>query len=98
MVSPSRKLATIEDLAARDDPDRLEIIAGAIVEKAAPSPGHSLTEFKLAVVTDPFNRRLGGPRGPGGWWLFTEIHVAYAGSETYCHDAAGWRRDQVVGS
>lgn len=96
MVAPSRTPATVEDLRAEPDPDRLEIIGGEIIEKAAPSPQHSAAEFKLAAVTDPFNRRTGGPRGPGGWWLFTEIHVAYVGGEVYCHDAAGWRRDRLA--
>jgi Uma2 family endonuclease len=94
MVASSRRLATFEDLLAHDDPDRLEIIGGEIVEKAAPSPGHSLTENKLAVAVDPFNRRPGS-RGPGGWWIFTEIHVGYPRGEIYCHDTAGWRRDRV---
>jgi Uma2 family endonuclease len=95
MATPSRKRATIDDLIARADYDRLEIIAGAIVEKASPSPNHSLAEIKLGVAVDPFNRRP-SDRGPGGWWIFTEIHTHYPGGELYCHDAAGWRRDRVT--
>jgi Uma2 family endonuclease len=94
MVASSRRPATFEDLLARGDADRLEIIGGEIVEKAAPSPEHSFAEIKLGVAVDPFNRRPGS-RGPGGWWIFTEIHVGYPGGEIYCHDAAGWRRDRV---
>ena len=93
MVQPSRRPATLEDLAACGDPDRLEIIGGEIVEKAAPSADHSWTKTRLVVTVGPFNRKAGG-RGPGGWWTFTEIHVAYPGGEV-CHDAAGWRRDRV---
>ncbi len=95
MAAPSRKLATIDDLVARGDPDRLEIIGGEIVEKALPSPGHSLAEIKLGVAVDPFNRRPGS-RGPGGWWIFTEIHVEYPRGELYCHDVAGWRRERMA--
>lgn len=94
MVVPARGPATFEDLLARDDADRLEIIGGEIIQKATPSPGHSFAEIKLGVAVDPFNRRPGG-RGPGGWWIFTEIHVGYPRGEVYCHDAAGWRRDRV---
>ncbi len=94
MVATSRKPATIDDLIARGDTDRLEIIGGEIVEKAAPSRGHSLAEIKLGVAVDPYNRRP-GDRGPGGWWIYTEIHVAYATGELYCHDAAGWRRERL---
>jgi len=94
MVAPARRPPTFEDLLARSDADRLEIIAGEIVEKAAPSPGHSFAQVKLAAAVDPFNRRPGS-RGPGGWWLFINIHVGYPRGEIYCHDAAGWRRDRV---
>jgi Uma2 family endonuclease len=95
MVAPLRRPATFEDLLARGDTDRLEIVEGEIVEKAAPSPGHSLSETKLAVAVDPFNRRPSS-RGPGGWWIFTEIHVGYPGGEIYGHDTAGWRRDRLA--
>ncbi len=95
MAAISRRPATWEELAARAEVDRLEILGGEIVEKAIPSPDHASTEFKLAELIGPFNRRPGSPRGPGGSWLFTEIHVAYAGGEVYCHDVAGWRRDRI---
>jgi len=94
MVASSQKPATFEDLLEREDPDRLEIIGGEIVQKAMLPPRHSYTEIKLAVAVDPFNRKPGG-RGPGGWWIFTEIHVGYSSGEIYCHDTAGWRRDRV---
>jgi Uma2 family endonuclease len=94
MPASVRKPATFEDLMARADPDRLEIIGGEIVEKVSLSPRQSRAEVKLAVAVDPFNRKPGS-RGPGGWWIFTEIHVGYASGEIYCHDTAGWRRDRV---
>jgi Uma2 family endonuclease len=94
MATPSRKPATLVDLMARADHERLEIIGGEIVEKAMPSPAHAAAELELAAAIAPFNRRPGG-RDPGGWWLFTEIHVEYPRGEIYCHDAAGWRRDRV---
>src|SRR3970282_922458 len=94
MATPSRKAATLDELIAQDDNDRLEIVGGEIVEKAMPSPAHAATQLELAAAIAPFNRRPGG-RDPGGWWLFTEIHVEYQGGEVYCHDAAGWRRDRV---
>jgi len=94
MVAPAHKPATFEDLLASGDPDRLEIIGGEIVEKASPSPSHGRTEIKIGVAVDPFNRK-GGPRGPGGWWIFSEIHVGYPRGEVFCHDTAGWRRDRA---
>jgi Uma2 family endonuclease len=94
MAQPSARTVTFAELAARDDADRLEIVGGELVEKAAPSPDHSWAETKLVETMGPFNRKPGS-RGPGGWWIFTEIHVEYLHGEVYCHDAAGWRRDRV---
>jgi Uma2 family endonuclease len=94
MVLPARTPATFAELARREDPRRLELVDGELVERALPSPGHSRAETKLGVAVDPFNRK-GGPRGPGGWWIFTEIHVGYPRGEVFCHDTAGWRRDRV---
>ena len=64
------------------------------MEKATPSPTHSFAEGKVVEAVHAFNRRPGG-RGPGGWWIFPEIHVEYSTGEIYCHDVAGWRRDQL---
>jgi Uma2 family endonuclease len=88
--------ATLDELIARGDTDRLEIIGGEIVDKAIPSPLHSFTELKLGVAVDPYNRKPGGRRGPGGWWIFGDIHTGYQDGEMYCHDAAAWRRDRVA--
>lgn len=87
-------MAAFEDLAAREDPDRFEIIGGEIVEKAVASVEHGWAKIKLAESMGPFNRKPGS-RGPGGWWIVTEIHVEYPRGEVYCHDVAGWRRDRV---
>lgn len=95
MVAPLPRSATFDDLLLRDDADRLEIIHGEVVEKAAPSPDHGFAEAKLVASVDPFNRKPGG-NGPGGWWIFTEIHTGYSRGEIYCHDCAGWRRDRVA--
>ncbi len=94
MATPSRSSATLDDLIARADHDRLEIVCGELVEKAMPSFAHATAELELSAAIAPFNRRPGG-RDPGGWWLSTEIHVTYRRGEIYCHDAAGWRRDRV---
>ena len=83
MVAPSRKStkpATLDDLIVRDDRDRLELVNGEIVEKAAPSRAHAHTETKVGEIVGPFNRKP-GPKGPGGWFISTEIHVAYASGE-----------------
>jgi Uma2 family endonuclease len=94
MAVPSQKRATLADLLAIEDRDRLEIVGGEFVEKAMPSWRHSRVEAKYGEILAPFNRKAGSPRGPGGWWIGTEVHVGYA-DEIYCHDVAGWRRDRV---
>jgi Uma2 family endonuclease len=94
MATLSRKLSTAEELLTHANADRCEIVAGELVEKAAPSPGHSFAAAKLVGEIHPYNRRP-GRRGPGGWWVFTEIHVAYPRGERYCHDLAGWRRTRL---
>lgn len=94
MAAPAKPTpATVDDLRASPDNDRLELIAGSLVEKAAPSAEHGFAETRLGGILHGFNRRPGS-RGPGGWWILTEIHVGYAGEEVYCHDLAGWRRER----
>ena len=94
MVALLSKRATLGDLRARDNADRLEIIDGELVEKATPSWGHGLASNNLAVALGPFKGRPSS-HGPGGWWLLSAIHVSDSSGEIYCHDAAGWRRDRV---
>ena len=94
MAVPTKQRMTLADLLAIEDHDRLEIMGGEIVEKALPSWRHARAETKSGEILAPFNRKAGGPRGPGGWWIATEVHVAY-GEEIYCHDLAGWRRERV---
>jgi Uma2 family endonuclease len=78
----------------RDEGHAVEWIGGEIVEKAMPSPEHGSAQGKVVELLGPFNRRSGGPRGPGGWWLMTEVEVRYAiNGEVYRHDVLGFRRD-----
>jgi hypothetical protein len=81
-------LATFEALLGRDDIDHVEIVGGQIVQKAIPSPAHSHAEIKPGAAVAPFNRKPGS-KGPGGWWIFTEIHVGYQRGEVFCHHLGG---------
>jgi Uma2 family endonuclease len=91
---PARKPATVEDLAVlRDQGHAVELIGGEIVYKALPSPAHGAAQAKAAALLDDFNRRDGGPRGPGGWWILTEVDVLYPKThEVFRHDLVGFRR------
>jgi len=97
MSLPARRRATLEDLAAlRDRGLAVELIDGEIVHKALPKPAHGRAQRKLGAVLDPFEGRLGGRRGPGGWWLMTEVEVLYPSrGEALRHDVVGFRRERV---
>lgn len=88
-----RKPATLADLLALPADVAAEIVAGELVEKAAPTFEHSGAQAQL---TGQLIVRFGGPPGSGwgGWWLGTEAEVEY-GDEIFRHDIAGWRQDRV---
>lgn len=86
---------TISDWLAQPDDARLELIDGEFVEKAAPTFEHGMAQGAVATSLRPsFSRRLGGPNGPGGWWIGTEIDVILDG-RGYRPDVVGWRRERL---
>ena len=89
---PSKRLATAEDLLTLPEERAADVIGGELVDKAAPSPDHGNAQVGLSGALFGFRGPMGGgPRGPGGWWLMTEVEVFYQTHETYRHDVAGWR-------
>jgi Uma2 family endonuclease len=85
--------ATAADLAQLSEDVRAEVLAGTIVEKAAPSFEHGDAQSSLvAALKDPFHR---GKGGPGGWWIATEVEIELEKHEVYRPDLVGWRREQV---
>ncbi len=63
------------------------------MRKASPDPAHGASQAKLAEALGAFNRKP-GPRGPGGWWIMTEVDTRYPlTGEVFRHDAQGYRRD-----
>jgi Uma2 family endonuclease len=94
--APIRKPATLDELAyLRDQGHAVELIGGDIIYKAMPAPAHGSAQVKAGSLLDGFNRRGGGPRGPGGWWLMTEVEVLYPKTREVCrHDLLGFRRDR----
>lgn len=80
------------DWLALPDDHRFELIDGELVEKAAPTFEHGRAQGHTAVaISGPFDRRVGGPGGPGGWWIATEVDIALDG-RVFRPDLAGWRR------
>ena len=78
----ARRLATVADLMALPEASRFhEVIAGDLVQKAAPSGEHGAAQAALAgCLFGPFSRPTGG-RWPGGWWFETEVEVEFEGHE-----------------
>ena len=88
--------ATAADLLAIPVGERFhEIIGGVMVRKAMPTGPHGLGQSQIvSQVGGPFNRRPGG-RGPGGWWILTEVEIELETHEVYRPDVVGWRRERM---
>jgi Uma2 family endonuclease len=91
----ARRKATLEDFWAIPEGERFhELIAGEIVEKAAPSGEHARVQFRLGVRIGPYDGRGGGSgASPGGWWFGVEAEILL-GADIVRPDIAGWRRDR----
>ena len=74
--------------------DQVELVAGEIVQRAMPTVVHGVSQLKLGELLGPYHRRPGGPRGPGGWWIMSEVDTYYPQTdEVFRHDLSGYRRD-----
>ena len=92
-TASKRPLATLEQALARPEADRVELIRGTLVPKAAPTGEHSDAQVHLdRGLGLLFDRKPGG-RWPGGWWIRTELDVQL-GAELFRPDLVGWRRDR----
>ncbi|MBI5479869.1 MAG: Uma2 family endonuclease [Deltaproteobacteria bacterium] len=93
-TAPKRPVATLEEALARPESERIELIRGTLVPKAAVSGEHSEAQaHTVAGLVTRFDRRPGG-RWPGGWWIRTEIDIQL-GDELFRPDLAGWRRENL---
>lgn len=94
-MSTAPRLATREDLFARSD-ERIEVVAGAVVEKAAPTYDHSDAQLGAgSFLREHFHRGGGGGGRPGGWWIVSECEIELGPHEIYRPDLVGWRRERV---
>lgn len=99
MMEMSRSAAaTTPPLDLDDLGDRpVELLEGAVVEKASPSFEHGDCQGSLlSLLRGPFHRRSGGG-GPGGWWIATEVDVALGPTTVIRPDLVGWRRARLPG-
>lgn len=97
MAAPARKLPTVDEVIARlEAGEVIELIGGEIVPREMSRPAHGRVQLKAGELLGSFNRKGGGPRGPGGWWLMTEVEVLYSATdEIFRHDVVGFRRDRL---
>lgn len=84
---------TIDGFLVRPEHEHLELLRGALVERAAPTVEHSSALGGIIRLTgDRFSRKAGG-RVPGGWWLLPSLDIRL-GSEVFTPDVCGFRRDR----
>lgn len=84
------KLKTLDDLLLSPD-ERVELIGGEIVRRPMARSEHGMVQGSARSELSPFTRES----GPGGWWIITEVSVAYEVHECPVHDLAGWRKERM---
>jgi Uma2 family endonuclease len=95
MSEPARRAASVEAFLAIPEGQRFhELIAGEIIEKAAPSGEHGDAQAVLLGTLVPPFRRPPGQGGPGGWWIQSEVEVELDTGDIVRPDAVGWRRER----
>ncbi len=95
-IQKRKPRATAADLLKIPEEERFhEIIGGELVRKAMPSGPHGLGQSQIvSQIGGSYNRRPGG-RGPGGWWILTEVEIEIEPHEVYRPDVVGWRRERM---
>ena len=86
------KLKTLDDLLLSPD-ERVELINGEIVRRPMARLEHGIVQGNTTSELRPFSRQS----GPGGWWIVTEVSVAYEAHQCPSHDIAGWRKERLPG-
>jgi hypothetical protein len=86
----AHKLETVADLLANPE-ERVELIGGEIVRRPMARGEHGMVQGATHDELSLLQRK----DGPGGWWIATEISVAYEAHECPTHDLAGWRKERM---
>ena len=93
-MNTARRRATYDDLLKVPDILVAEILDGELFTSPRPASPHARATTTLHGELDPFDRRTGGPGGPGGWWLLFEPEI-HLGADILVPDLAGWRRERM---
>lgn len=93
-MNPAQRRATYGDLLKVPDILVAEILDGELFTSPRPASPHAQASSVLRGVLDPFARQIGGPGGPGGWWILFEPELHF-GADVLVPDLAGWRRERM---
>lgn len=93
-MNTARRRATYDDLLKVPDILVAEILDGELFTSPRPASPHARASSTLRGALDPFDRRTGGPGGPGGWWLLFEPEL-HLGADILVPDLAGWQRERT---
>jgi Uma2 family endonuclease len=96
-VKPGKRIATYEDVLRAPRDKVAEVVFGELVVSPRPRLEHQRAAGRMLANLDPFDRKPGGPRGPGGWWILPEPEL-HLHDDIVVPDLAGWRRDRMVES
>ena len=83
---------TMEEFVQNYDGTRCQFHEGDVWESQPTSPDHSFLQRALGECIGLFFSKIGGPKRPGGWWIFTEVAVKYSDRNLFCHDLGGWKK------
>jgi len=89
------QLKTVDDLLLSPD-ERVELIGGDLVRRPMTRFVHARTQGSTRGALHGLTRD-GGAEGEGGWWIVTDVSVAYEAHERPSHDLSGWRRERLPG-
>jgi len=88
--------ATVAELLARPEAERLEIVDGNLSPKDAASARHGEAQLSLAILLQDFRRGGGRGGGPGGWLFGSEVLVQLNALQLRRLDVAAWRRERLA--
>jgi len=90
----ARRRATYEDLVKVPEPLVAEIIEGDLITTPRPAVPHARATWVIAQDVGPFDRELGSPDAPSGWWILFEPELHFD-EDVLVPDLAGWRRARM---
>jgi Uma2 family endonuclease len=85
------KLKTVNDLLLSPE-ERVELIGGDIVRRPTTRFAHARAQGSTRGALHGLTQ---GSGSDGGWWIVTDVSVAYEAHECPSHDLAGWRRERL---